>query len=103
VTVSLKYKMMRNILPAGRGGFISTVFMLKNNKNGVFSKKYKNALPNKILILFYGSLNLNFLKEIQAVISVCHKWNGRKWLYSASHSCDTSNYVLGMTMTNLCN
>ena len=95
--------MMRNIVPAGRGGFISTVFLLKNNKNGVSSKKYQNVLRNKILILFYCCLNLNFFKEIYAVISVCHKWDGRKWLYSASHRCDTSNYILGMTTTNLCN
>jgi hypothetical protein len=55
--------MMQNILLAGRGGFVSVLFLFKNKKNGVSSKKYKNALRNKILI-FYDSLNLNFLKEI---------------------------------------
>ena len=44
-------------------GFVSAVFLLKNNQYGVPSKKYKNIIWNKILI-FYGSLNLNFLKEI---------------------------------------
>jgi hypothetical protein len=51
-------------LPAGRRGFILVGFLLKNNKNRVSSKKYKNAVRNKILILFYGNLYLNFLKEI---------------------------------------
>jgi len=76
---------------------------LKNNKNGLSSKKYKNAIQNKILVLFYGSLNFNFLQEIWAVISICHKWDGRKWLYSASQDCGTSNCILAMTTTNLCN